>query len=135
MRLLRFGIPVECAQKATHYRGWRIKDCGSPERLTSILCPLASLFYLCTSASLREHCFGSRHEAALLLGEEDDDRGRAHWDVLAGKSEVARLPMDAESGDRVAPLIARVKEIPRRIDIEASRIIASGPCLPGKRQG
>lgn len=74
-----------------------------------------------------------RHQ--LTLAEEDDDRRRAHCGVLAGKSEAARFSMDAESGDRVAPLIARVKEIPRGIDIEASRIIASGPCLPGKYQG
>src|SRR2546422_5084522 len=39
------------------------------EFVKSDSCPLSSLFYLCASASLREHCFGfRRHEAALLLG-------------------------------------------------------------------
>jgi hypothetical protein len=46
---------------------------------------------------------------------------------LAGEGEVAGFPVDAESGDGVASLIAHVEEIACGIDVEAARIIASCP--------
>ena len=71
--------------------------------------------------------------AGGLTQENDDCRG-AHRSVLAGEGEVARNPIDAESGDDVASLIARVEEIPCWIDVEAARISASSPNFSGPRQ-
>src|SRR5579863_270386 len=66
------------------------------------------------------------------IAEEDDHRRGAHRGILAGKGELSRFSIDAESSDRIAPLITRVKEVPRGVDIKAAWIIASRPCLPGK---
>src|SRR5208283_128008 len=65
----------------------------------------------------------------------NDDRRGTHWCVLTGKSEVARFPIDAESSDRVTPLITRIKKIPCGVDIKAARIIASSPFFPVERKG
>ncbi len=37
--------------------------------------------------------------------EEDNDCGGSRRDVLAGKSQVARFPINTEDCDRVAPLV------------------------------
>jgi len=48
----------------------------------------------------------------VRLTEKDDGRRGAHKSVMAGEGERAGFPIDAESGDGVAPLIARAEEIP-----------------------
>ena len=95
----------------------------SATEATEMLCALR--VDVCRPQSTREEIDSS---------EEDDNRRGANRSVLAGKGEAARLPVDAEAGDRVAPLVARVKEITRGIDVKAARIIASRPGLAGKSQ-
>ena len=63
----------------------------------------------------------------VRLTEKDDGRRGAHKSVMAGEGERAGFPIDAESGDGVAPLIARAEEIPCGIDVDGARKIASCP--------
>src|ERR1700685_4088191 len=82
---------------------------------------------------------GISHKFAKILrkcplAEKDNDCRSSNRCVLAGKGEAAGLPVDAETGDGVGPLVTRVKEMAAGIDIETAGIIASSPFLAGKSQ-
>src|SRR5579863_2422034 len=68
------------------------------------------------------------------LRKKHDDRRRPHRRVSPRERQRARLFIDPERGDRIRPLIARVKKITRRVDREAARIIAPRPRLARERQ-
>lgn len=73
-----------------------------------------------------------RDAARRSNAEEDDARRATHWGVLPREFEL--VYGDFVCGDAVASLIADVQEISRRIDVEASRIVAPGPFVSGMRQ-
>src|SRR5215467_4989355 len=64
--------------------------------------------------------------------EEKNCRRRADRHVLAEEGKSAALAVDAISGDGIRPLIARIKIVPCRIDVEAAGIVAARPFLPRK---
>src|SRR4030095_8434693 len=51
-----------------------------------------------------------------------------------GERQLARLSINAEHGDVVRPLVARVEELPRRIETKTARIITTCPFLGDERQ-
>ena len=80
---------------------------------------------------------GTRHESVSdqSTGPQKNDNPRSPYGrVLPGEGEIPGFPVHSEARDCVTPLIARIKEISCRIEIEATRIVAAGPCLSDKRQ-
>jgi len=71
---------------------------------------------------------------ALAEVEENDARWSADGCVLAGERQAAGARIDAESGDRIASLVAQVEIVARGVDIEAARVVASCPFLGDIRQ-
>lgn len=67
--------------------------------------------------------------------EENYDRRIADGRVMAGKAQATRFGIHAEDGEIVAALITGVKEPAGGVEIEAPRIVTSGPFLPGVSQG
>ena len=53
---------------------------------------------------------------------------------MAGKCEAAGLAIHPEDGDVVVPLIATIEKLARGIEVEAARIISSGPLFPEVRE-
>ena len=70
-----------------------------------------------------------RRHGSIHLGQiEEDDHGRiAHRSIVARESEAARRAIHLKDGDTVGSLIAAVKELARRVEAEAARIITSRP--------
>ena len=68
-------------------------------------------------------------DGASSLGEvKEDDAGRiANGCVVTGEGQVACFAVHIEDGDVVVPLVARIKEPSRRVEIEAARIIPTRP--------
>ena len=54
--------------------------------------------------------------------------------VLARKSKGSRLAVDSEGGNGVGALVAGVEEVPRRINVEAARVVAASPLLAAEGQ-
>ena len=69
-----------------------------------------------------------------LLEENNHCRGTDR-SVLPGEGQRSGLTIDSERRDVVGPLVARVKVISGRIDIESARIIAPCPLFSGKGEG
>ena len=67
-------------------------------------------------------------------GQKHDHRRRADRRVLTGEGQRAAVLVAAESGDRVAPLVAGKEKAAAGIDAEAPRIIAARPLLAEQRQ-
>ena len=69
------------------------------------------------------------HVTSIGLGEieEYDARRIADRGVMTGKFESTSLSIYSKYGNVVGPLIAAIEELPRRIEVEAARIISSCP--------
>ena len=71
----------------------------------------------------------------LFSVEENDDRRIADGSVMAGEAEAAGFAVHTEGGNVVATLITTIEELAGRVEVEAARIIPTGPFFPGKCQG
>src|SRR5574340_455184 len=68
--------------------------------------------------------------ASRFLAQEHDGRRATHAHELPGEGEHASRLVDAERGHHVVYVVTDVHEIPARIDVELTRIIAPGPLVP-----
>src|SRR6185437_9075802 len=54
--------------------------------------------------------------------------------ILPRKCQLPGFPVNPETGNCIAPLVARIKKPASRIDVEAARVIASRPLLANVSQ-
>src|SRR5437870_161943 len=67
--------------------------------------------------------------------EKHNDRRIADRSVMAGEGEAASFAVDAEGGDVVAALVARIEKLAGGVEVEAAWVVAARPFFAGVFQG